>query len=139
MSDYFRGLIEPARARYLRKLQLIGLKEVNDLYSETNDRKLIDNMTLWPPVEHGHIFSYFIARPRLYTLEQLLAWKQLDAYNYFQSGYVRTVLAWKVSNICLLKAIVNPSQETPTNVHRCWIAVKRDGTVTSAHCTCMAG
>ena len=30
----------------------------------------------------------------MYTQEQLLSWKQMDAFNYFQAGHVRTVLFW---------------------------------------------
>ena len=37
--------------------------------------------------------------PGLYTFEQLLSWKQIKGYNYFQSKYVRTVyrpLKWLI-------------------------------------------
>ena len=139
MSVYFSGLQGCARARYLEKLHLLGLEECNDPYSESNSSKFVDNMTLWPPLEYGHIFGYFVTRPDLYTQEQLLAWKQLDAYNYFQSGYVRTVLVSAVGSIRLLKALVNPSQRSPDSAHHCWVAIKKDGTVVSGHCTCMAG
>ena len=39
----------------------------------------------------------------------------------------------------VLKAIVNPSQEAPEKIHQAWIAVRHDGLVVTAHCTCMAG
>ena len=140
MSQYFRGLSETARVRYVEKLQLIGLQDTDDPYSEENKSRFCDNMTLWPPVEYEHIFGYFVMRPGLYTQEQLLAWKQLDSYNYFRSDYVRTILAWKSPNsVCLLKSLVNPSQKTPDSAHCCWIAVEENGTIISAHCTCMAG
>ena len=45
----------------------------------------------WPAVKYGHCII-FIRRPDLYIQEELLAWKLLDAYNYFQNGYVRTIL-----------------------------------------------
>ena len=50
-------------------------------------------MRLWPPVEFGHIFCYryLIERPGVYTRQELLQRKQLEAYNYFKSGFVRTV------------------------------------------------
>ena len=76
------------------KLCLLGFRESDDPYSESNMAKFTDNMTLWPAVEYGHIFGYFITRPGLYTQEELLAWKQLDTYNYFQTEYVRTILVW---------------------------------------------
>lgn len=139
MSEYFQCLQGPARVRYLEKLHLVGLEGSGDPYSEANSSKFTDDLTLWPAVEYGHIFGYFITRPGLYTQEHLLAWKQLDAYNYFQSGYVRKILVWSLGNIRLLKSLVNPSQRSPDSAHHCWLAAKRDGTIMSAHCTCMAG
>ena len=94
MSEYFLRLQGHAKARYVEKLHLLGLKECDDPYSDLNSSKFVDDMTKWPAVEYGHIFGYFVTRPGLYTQEQLLAWKQLDAFNYFQSGYVRTILVW---------------------------------------------
>ena len=38
---------------------------------------------------------------------------------------VRTIVVWAVDNIGLLKALVNPSQRSPDNTHRCWLAVKK--------------
>ena len=55
-----------------------------------------------------------LKRPGTYTQEQLLSWKQLEAYNFFESGYVRTVFAMAfgqdVAKCVLVKAKVNPSQ-----------------------------
>ena len=73
-----------------------------------NDHRFSDDMTLWPRIEYGHIFGYFINRPGTYTQKQLLSWKQLEAYNYFESGFVRTVFAMGFGQgdqkCCLLKA-----------------------------------
>ena len=33
--------------------------------------RFLDNMGLWPQVEHGNIFKYFIERPGVYIQEQL--------------------------------------------------------------------
>lgn len=75
--------------------------------------------------------------------EQLLSWKQLEAYNYFQTGYVRTLLAsvfGSGSGRCVvLKAKVNLSQRAPENAHEAWVIAKNDRHILCAHCTCMAG
>ena len=91
MSEYYDSLSKEAKARYSEKLKLAGLGLEEDPYHERNKNKYQDDMTAWPPLEYGHIFTYFIRRPGLYTQEQLLSWKQLEAYNYFQNGYVRSV------------------------------------------------
>ena len=79
MSEYCQLLQGPANERYVQKLRLLEFTESDDPYSESNAAKFTDNLTLWPRVEYGHIFGYLVTRPGLYTQEQLLAWKQLDA------------------------------------------------------------
>ena len=91
MSEYYESLDDEAKERYSRKLELAGLGLQNDPYVPANHEKFKDDMATWPPLEYDYIFGYFIRRPGVYTQEQLLSWKQLDAYNYFQNGYVRMV------------------------------------------------
>ena len=49
------------------------------------------------------------------------------AYNFFESGYVRTVYAMAfgqgVLKCILVKAKVNPSQRSPDDAHEAWIIV----------------
>ena len=103
--DYYESLDGVAKRRYLSKLQLLGLDESNDPYIS---RDFVDDISLWPPIEYGHIFCYFIERPGVYTKEELLQWKSLEAYNFFVSGRVRTVLIWLVngSDCCVVKTTV---------------------------------
>ena len=60
------------------------------------------------------------------------SWKQLDAYNYFQAGYVRNVLSKGFSHdgstFCLLKAKL-ASQKSPDLAHEAWIVAKQDGDI----------
>jgi len=94
-------------------LHNLNLKEEDDPYLSS---KFVEDLCLWPSVEHGHIFTNFIQRPGVYTQQQLLQWKSMDAYNYFRSGHVRTVEIWAPSNkFCFLKAKVNHSQNSPDN------------------------
>ena len=93
--------------RYRDKLSLLGLSEDKDSYQSLN---FIDDMTLWPPVSYKDIFCYFTDLPGIYIKQQLLQWRFLEAYNYYQSGHVRTVEIWATkSDVCVLKAFVNPS------------------------------
>lgn len=55
MSDYFKSLDPVARARYLEKLHLLGLNERDDPYLPSNEDRFVEDMSLWPPVEFGHI------------------------------------------------------------------------------------
>ncbi len=141
MSEYYRSLDALAKGRYLEKLQLLGLDESGDPFADHNAEKFVDDMSLWPPVEYGHIFCYFIDRPGVYTKQQLLQRKSLEAYNYFVSGHVRAVQVWTVSGAScrVVKALVNPSQRSPEGAHQACVAVMNDGHIVAAHCMCMAG
>ena len=117
MSESYKSLGSSEKARYIAKLEAVGLTLEDDPYAKESGGKFDTDMTSWPPLEYGHIFAYFITRPGVYTLEQLLSWKQLEGYNYFQSNYIRTVYARMIGNgeaaLCILKAHVNPSQRNP--------------------------
>ena len=140
MSDCFRKLDRIVKTRYLEKLQLLGLDRTDDPYDPRNSHKFVDDMTKWPAVEYGHIFCYYIQRPGVYTKQQLLQWKSLDAFNYFQSGHVRDIKIWSLSsNCCIVMAYVNPGQNAPEKAHLAWIGTKLDGEIITLHCTCMAG
>ena len=81
-------------------------------------------------MEFGHIFCYFVERPGVYTKKQLLQWKSLEGYNYFQSGYVREVKIWEIDSTgSILMAKVNPSQSSPDKAHTAWVAIRPSGEI----------
>ena len=141
MSSYFQGLPKDARDRYEQKLFLSGLSLEEDPYSPNRSGEWSPDVAKWPSIEYGDIFSYFISRPGTFTMEQLASWKQLEAYNYFKNNHVRTVFssACKDGRSVVLKAKVNPSQNSPEQAHEAWLISRKDGTIVTAHCTCKAG
>ena len=60
-NSYIDSLDWQARKRYREKLEAVGLSLEDEPYS-ANDRFRSD-MTLWPRIEYGYIFAYFIVRP----------------------------------------------------------------------------
>ena len=141
MSEYFERLLPPeAKASYSVKLELLGLSNQDDSYAVSNEDKFVSDMSLWTPLEYGHIYCYFVQHPGVYTQQELMRWKSLEAYNYFHSGHVQEVKLWSVNNSSsIMKALVNPRQCSSKSAHNSWVAVKEDGTIITAHCTCMAG
>ena len=140
-SIYVASLGKKAKERYVEKLTSVGLSLVCGPYKSSNIL-FVNDMTTWPRIEYGHIFAYFIARPGVYTQEQLLSWKQMDAFNYFQAGCVRTIWSYEFGfskRMVLLKAKVNPSQKSPDSNQEAWIVSMKDGQILCVHCTCMAG
>ena len=72
MSNTNESLDPTARARYLAKLQVLGLKEAHDPFATWNNSKFEGNMSLWPAVEYPHIFCYFLDCPGVYTQQELM-------------------------------------------------------------------
>ena len=66
----------------------------------------------------------------MYTQQQLMQWKSMDAYNYYKSarGHVRNIRVWIASECtCVMMAKVNPSQAAPQKAYHVWVGVKNDG------------
>ena len=140
--DYFSSLNAIGQQRYMDKLRLLHLSLADDPCTVANLINFVKDMSHWPPIEYCHMFCYFVDRPGVYTRQQMLQWKQLDAYFYFTSGFVRTVEIWDLRNTSecvILKALLNPSMKTPVYANNAWVATKKSGDIVVAHCTCIAG
>ena len=87
-SSYYDSLPNEAKERYVAKLESVGLSLSDDPYLSQNDSRFSSEMSLWPSIEYGHIFTYYISRPGTYTQEQLISWKQLEAYSYIITSKV---------------------------------------------------
>lgn len=139
MSDYVASLDYTAKKRYLEKLKVDGSVSLKDPYSIA-ESQWTEDMKEWPEIHFGDLYTYLINTKGIYTKEKLKAYKSLEAYNYFFNGYVRSVLFCLCGDFGVLKAKVNPSQRSAENCQEAWVALSmNDGSVKTAHCTCMAG
>jgi len=138
MSSYCLNLDEISKERYTAKLRNLGL-QVFDPYVEDGLWK--DEVGEWPSLEFGAIYVYLIDSPGLFTREKLRAYRSLEAHNFYVNGWVRTCFHRRFPpDICFVKARVMRSQATTEKPHQAWVAIReRDGSVATAHCTCMAG
>ena len=67
MSDYIHRLLPAAKASYLAKLELLGLSAQGDPYAACNADRFEDDMTLWPPLEYGHILLFCPTSGSIYS------------------------------------------------------------------------
>ena len=88
LSAYYNDLEEKAKSRYREKLEKLG--GMTDPYLNWQSEASID-WQLWPDVEYSNIFNYLIESPSVYTGESLKAYRSIDGYNYFVSGWVESV------------------------------------------------
>ena len=140
-SEYYKTLSEAAQRRYKEKLDKIDLDKDPYLPRDASNETLLNNFD-WPNIEYPDIYNYLINTPSVYTKDTLKAYKSLDAYNYFVSGWISNIEVTPVGcakNICLIRANVKHSQKLSASPLKPWIAAETNGTIMCAHCTCMAG
>ncbi|CAN8028821.1 unnamed protein product, partial [Ixodes persulcatus] len=141
-SSYFRKLEEPARNRYREKLTIAGEELPDPLDADVLKNVFSTDARQWPRLEIGDIYVYLVEGIYFYTREQFKSYKQEDGYNLFLSGKVCDACSFGATienaRIVLITGQVEASQ-TLGKYHQPWAVVEKEGTVLSAHSTCMAG
>ena len=135
-SEYYYGLDEDAKKRYLMKLNSVS-EETDDPYTFLS-QPLTVSSTL-PDIQYPDIYNYLIETPSVYTKDDLKAYKSLDAYKYLLAGSVGEVSVHYVHEKIIIRAKVRHSQSMKAAPLLPWVTANKDGTVVCSHCTCMAG
>jgi len=105
----------------------------------------ISDLSLWPDISFGDIWTYLMLTPGVYTAENMKAYKSFDGYNFFTCGKVKPVLYYtnEESVACILRSTVQPSQShlnDKKSWHHPWVLVnKSTRSIIAAHCTCKTG
>ena len=85
----------------------------------------------------------FVCYTGIYTRERMHNYKSLEAYKYFESGWVQTIkYHCPRVGMHVVYAKVLRSQATTEEPVQAWLALSTSSGVTEvscAHCTCMAG
>ena len=100
---------ERGKQRYKEKLDALGLDiSPYDIAADA----WMDDPSTWPDLEWPEVHDYLINTPGVFTREAMKSRKSLESYNQFVSGWVRTVLIYKIQNrdFVIFKAQVVPSQ-----------------------------
>ena len=85
-SDYFAGLEGPTKSRYKEKITVC----VFDPYA-LRKSDFSENIELLPNVQYPDIVNYLVLQTSWATKTQMKAYKSMDAYNFFVSGWVNTL------------------------------------------------
>ncbi|XP_077495023.1 uncharacterized protein LOC144106157 isoform X1 [Amblyomma americanum] len=141
-SDYFKKLDTEAQVRYRAKLSFRGEELPDALDDDVVRFAFTSGPRNLPPVTVADIYLYLVEGVCFYTNEQFKSYKLEDAYNAFICGKVKQVKSFKAGahgdGVVVIAATVEASQ-TLSKSYKAWCIVKEDGTIESAHCTCMAG
>ena len=113
MSSYFNLLSYIAQKHYLTKLNIDGCM-LQDPYT-IEESLWSEDMSKWPDLQFGDIYTYFVDTEGCYTKEKLKALKKLHAYllpcniktrcnRYLRQ--LKAVVGWKLLNgdtrVCLI-------------------------------------
>lgn len=85
LSDYARRLEDKVKQRYINKISVLGGKDpfLNDNF--------VWSATVLPPTESTDLVNYLVLGTSYYSGQQYKAYKSLEAYNHFVSGWVGSV------------------------------------------------
>ncbi|KAL7300295.1 hypothetical protein TKK_0006926 [Trichogramma kaykai] len=135
MSEYIRNLPCQVKLRYLDKVVCI---DSIDPYTITSEMFLNDQSVL-PVVGPFDIMTYLVITHSAYTSQQIKAYKSLEAYQYYKAGFVHNVKHVQINNHFVILAKVKHSQRINAPDLLPWVILTSDGSVKTAHCTCMVG
>lgn len=88
MSEYFSTLSGDVKTRYAEKLKIIGDIDPYSLHVQ----ELSSDLSILPDVGIIDLVSYLVFSHSFYTGEQLKAYKSLQAYKFYEAGFVQEVL-----------------------------------------------
>lgn len=113
LSSYSQSLDPVHYTRYQEKLSLIGGL---DPYAVSREAVICD-VKAFPKITYPDIVNYLVFSPSPFTMDDMRAYKSLEAYNQFVCGWVRDlgVIVAK-DDICILVAQVR----THNVIHVCY-------------------
>ncbi|XP_035234666.1 uncharacterized protein LOC118206288 [Anguilla anguilla] len=137
-SQYYLGLPVAEKNRYLAKLKCNTVTLPDPFNKMLRQECFSTDLSDLPEVSQVHIFEYLVERECVYTREAFKAYRSLDAYNYFNSGKVKSILTHKNGNTRVVYGEIEAGQALSKR-YSAWIVATKSGEVLCGHCTCMAG
>ncbi|XP_068690180.1 uncharacterized protein [Montipora foliosa] len=121
------------KAEYRNRLAKYNLSDPNSATA------WLDDMTKWPAVDLGKIFS-FILTHKEFDSTYVGKYKDQKAFSYWRSNFVGPIyFSQNKDDKCILKSSITPSQRVRQDPHQAWVAVRNNGTIVCGWCTCIAG
>ncbi len=92
-TDATSHLVNEQKEKYIRKLKTFN---ITDPYSvpQVCFNPLNKDSSSLPDTGYYDVYNYLVRGSSFYSENELKAYKSLDAYRYFESGYVMNPLLW---------------------------------------------
>ena len=98
LSKYVEHLDGECKQRYIGKCAIVGVQDPYNLpanlFTPIHECRPSDI----PDFAYHDLYNYLVNRQSYFTGKALKAYKSLEAYSYFVSGWVNGVKLWKVPN-----------------------------------------
>lgn len=101
LSTHAAGLPNVAQARYIQKISFFAFDPYTEIVSFNDSDKEL------PPISLIDIYNYFVLKTSAYTSKQLKAYKSLESYNFFISGWITKVEAVKFQQSTVVRGEVS--------------------------------
>ncbi|CAG9829833.1 unnamed protein product [Diabrotica balteata] len=127
-SSVLSKVTEPFAERMAESLRRMLISPINPfslLYNFIHIEIESYNPNDFPTLSSIDVVSYLMLSTSFYTQQQIKAYKRLQAYKYFEAGFV----IHKIKH----------SQKMKEPPLQAWVVCNQDGSVETGHCTCMAG
>ncbi|KAJ6646091.1 hypothetical protein Bhyg_01301 [Pseudolycoriella hygida] len=85
------------------------------------------------------LVNYCIHKDSPYTRNDFNSWKAMDAYKYFESGWIQSIGCKIIADGSIVIAEVKHSNRLKEKPNKCWTVINKDGVPLCGHCRCMAG
>lgn len=102
LSEYYSNLSVKDQKIYLTKMNIIGA----DPYVVNMEECTMD-MEKFPRILYPDIVNYFVFSKSIYTMEEMRAYKSLEAYNQAVCGWVRQLVCKEFGEYSLILAKVS--------------------------------
>lgn len=103
LSNHVRSLFGDVKRRYMDEIEVISSKDPYFLLKDTSVTWATD-LDLLPKVTYPDVFNYLVLTKSAYTLNEFKAYKSLEAYNFFVSGWVNNAKWLALNDYVLIVA-----------------------------------
>lgn len=101
LSPYAAGLQSSVKKRYIEKIAFINYIDPYNPNVKLSPKKATSGDN-FPKIYNIDIYNYLVLRTSYYTHEQLKAYKSLESYNVFISGWVHSVKYCEINGNILI-------------------------------------